>query len=160
MFFSWIKNAFIDMFAKDMRAALLFFLLSCLLGATIFWLVRGTIVFFKRRKRKFVPERQVEFMLPDKENTYVRSRLATVLNTEQQSETEKEEELPLTFAHAKTLLHKLWFAPLSQAERLEMQELENYLEKYGARKRFNAKDVCILNDVFARLLKLSAKHGV
>ena len=115
MFFSWVKDSFVDLFAEDLRAALLFFVLSCLLGVAIFCFAKGAIKFFKSRRRKFIPERQVEFMLPDRENTYVRSRLATVLNTELQNEAEKEEELPLTFAHAKTLLHKLWFAPLSHS---------------------------------------------
>jgi hypothetical protein len=90
----------------------------------------------------------------------VRSRLATVLNTENEGEQECEETLPIIFAHAQSLVHKLWFAPLSQAERLEMQTIEDDLKKYGERTRFNGKDVRKMNDLFARLLKLSAKHGV
>ena len=123
--FLWLKNTFIDVFERDFYAALLFFCLSFLLGFAIFWCVKHVILFVKNRRRKFLSERQVEFTLPDRENTYVRSRLATVLNTQFQSDAEIEEELPLTFAHAQTLLHKLWFAPLSQAERLEMEQLEN-----------------------------------
>ena len=160
MFFSWIQNAFIDIFAKDLYAALLFFALSCVVGAVLFLALKTTVKILKKRRHKFIPEREVEFMLPDRENTYVRSRLATVLNTDLQKETEREEELPLAFAHAQSLLHKLWFVPLSQAERLEMQDLEDKLTKYSVRTRFNAKDVNTLNDVFSRLLKLSAKHGV
>ena len=160
MIFSWFKNVFVGVFQKDVRAGLLFFLFSYLMGTLAFGLVKRIVRLLKKRRHDFSWERQVEFALPDRENTYVRSRLATVLNTESVEAQECEETLPITFTHAQSLLHSLWFAPLSQAERLEMQTLESDLKKYGERTRFNSKDVRKLNDLFARLLKLSAKHGV
>ena len=160
MFFSWLKNAFVGAFQKDVRAGLLFFFISYLSGTIVFALVKCVVRLLKKRRHNFEWERQVEFALPDRENTYVRSRLATVLNTESTEEQEREETLPITFTHAQSLLRSLWFAPLSQAERLEMQTLEDDLKKYGERTHFSSKDVRKLNDLFARLLKLSAKHGV
>ena len=160
MFFGWLQKVFIDVFERDLQSALLFFGISGFVCLAVVCLAILLVRFLKKRKRRFVLDRNVEFTLPDRENTYVRARLATVLNPNATNEEEKEEELPITFAHAKTLLNKIWFAPLSQAERLEMQSLENSLKKYAERTRFNAKDVRNVNDVFLRLLKLSAKYNV
>jgi hypothetical protein len=160
MFFRWLQNVFFDVFQRDVKSALLFFGISGLLCLSVVGLLVVFVRLLKKRKRCFALDRNVEFTLPDRENTYVRARLATVLNPNMANEEEKEEELPITFAHAKTLLNKIWFAPLSQAERLEMQSLENSLKKYENRTSFNAKEVRNVNDVFLRLLKLSAKYNV
>ena len=159
MFFRWLQNVFFDVFQRDVKSALLFFGVSGMMCISVVALVVLLVLSIKRKKRRFSLERNIEFTLPDRENTYVRARLATVLNPNMANE-EKEEELPITFEHAKALLNKIWFAPLSQAERLEMQSLENSLKKYAEQTRFNAKEVRNVNDVFLRLLKLSAKYNV
>lgn len=155
----WLEKSFVDVFQRDAQTALLFFLFSwgaCLLTVLLVTLV--VVVVRKNRKNRETP-RQIQFTLPDRENTYIRARLATVLNPE--AEVEQEDAcVEVNFSHARLLLHKVWFAPLSPAERLEMDGLEKTLEKYTNVTRFKEKDVRAINDAFARLLKLSAKYGV
>ena len=124
--------------------------------ALIVWLVR----IFKKRKKSKYPRREVQFTLPDRENSYIRTRLLTTLNTERETNARLEVELPLAFTHAQKLLSRVEGAPLSTAERLELRDLSAVLEGYFMKTRFSALDVHALNTAFLKLLKLSAKYAV
>lgn len=109
----------------------------------------------RRRQRQEI-ERKVEYALPEKENTFVRERLQTAL----QPIEEKGDGQPPHFLHAQKLLWKVRCAPLSVAERLEIEELSQQLKTYLEKEMLSAEEVRKVNDIFSRLLKLSAKYAV
>lgn len=118
--------------------------------------VRVRILARKRRRAKI--ERELQYALPIRDNSYVRERLNTALQVLENGEEGTKEALE--FSHAQRLLLKVKAAPLSTAERLETDELAKLLSLYLKKERFAAEDIRIVNDAFARLLKLSAKYAV
>ncbi len=141
---------------KEEYFILIVFLVSGLVWLPIFSLLRKA---FSSRKKERV-ERQIEFTLPDRENTYLRSRLATTLNPDFVGLERKEESLSIGFAQALKMLSKILQSPLSPAERIEAERMQEVLENYKDRQTFSTKDVREINDAFARLLKLSGKYAV
>ena len=111
----------------------------------------------KKGKRK---EREIKFTLPDRENTFVRSRLSTALNSEFCKAQENEEKLAIDFSQALNMLDKILIAPLSTAEKIEAGQMQAELCAFEKKGLFSAKEVSAINDKFSRLLKLSAKYGV
>ena len=99
-------------------------------------------------------------MLPDRENTFVRSRLSTVLNYEFCRAQEQEEKLAIEFTQALEILNKISVAPLSTAEKIEVGQMQSDLRVLQAKETFSGKEVSSINEKFARLLKLSAKYSV
>lgn len=132
------------------------FLCSGVVWCPLFWLLRKA--FFRRKKEEIA--RGVEFTLPDRENTYLRSRLATALNPDFVAQEKEEENLSIGFSQALKTLAKLMQTPLSPAERIETEAMKIKLENYQNRQTFSTKDVREINDAFARLLKLSGKYAV
>ena len=114
----------------------------------------------RRRKRRKSANREVEFTLPDRENTFVRSRLSTVLNREFCEAERQEEKLAIEFSQALKLLDKISIAPLSAAEKIEVGQMQSDLRAFEEKQTFSVKEVSSINEKFARLLKLSAKYGV
>lgn len=132
-----------------------------LLCSGLFWL----LIFYLftrlfRQKKKTEKPRDVAFMLPDRENTFVRSRLLTALNPEFCLTEEKEERLAVEFTQALKLLEKIWIAPLSPAEKIETGQLRNELQAFEKKQTFSVEEVRAINEKFARVLKLSAKYAV
>ena len=115
---------------------------------------------FRRKKKRENKKREVEFTLPDRENTFVRSRLSTVLNREFCESERKEEKLAVEFSQALKMLDKISVAPLSTAEKIEVGQMQGDLRILQGKETFSAKEVSLINEKFARLLKLSAKYGV
>ena len=156
----WLENAYGRLFSNSWREMLAFFLLSGLVYA-LFWGIGIKLVKrLREKKRREMPQREIEFTLPDRENAYVRARLSTVLNGELNASEEREEELSVGFAYAQKLLAKICLAPLSPAERLEVGDLQIALENYVQKSGFNSAEMQRLNELFSRLLKLSAKYAV
>lgn len=112
----------------------------------------------RKEKRKEI-ERKLQYTLPDRDNSYLRERLSTVLRAEENSEGEARFEA-VRFLHARELLAKVKEAPLTRAERLETDEISNLIGLYLQKPRFSFEDVRVVNDTFSRLLKLSAKYSV
>ena len=152
----WLKNVFLKGVNGDISGAIFILGLSFLLGMGMALLAVCFVIRVRKKKEEIAP-RRIEFTLPDRENAYVRARLATVLQPEGD---EQETGIKIDFSHARMLLHRIWFASLSPAERLEMDGLEDTLDKYANVTQFKEQDVRVINDAFARLLKLSAKHDV
>lgn len=111
-----------------------------------------------RKRRRAAIERKLQYTLPVQGNSYVRERLNTALRVSENAE--EGEKALLEFSHAQKLLLKVKAAPLSTAERLETDELAELISLYLKKERFGAEDIRIVNDAFARLLKLSAKYTV
>ena len=107
------------------------------------------------RRRKEI-SRRLQYTLPQRENTYIRTRLNTALQVVGESEV----SLAVQLGYTHELLNRLWSAPLSVAERLQTEEIGKLLNLYKGKERWTAREVNGLNDVCATLLKLSAKYAV
>lgn len=113
----------------------------------------------EKRERRASEERRAQFVLPDRDNTFVQSRLHTALqpNAEESADEAREET---RVEHARKLLVRLKNAPLSVAERLQAEDMERTLRLCLAKERWSATDVRLMSDTFAAVLKLAAKYAV
>lgn len=111
----------------------------------------------KRRELRELSVKKTEYALPDKENTLVRERLNTVLKTVTE---EESAETYFRFVHAQKLLAKVREKPLTNAERLETEEMDALFHAFSKKEKWNFEDIRIVNEAFARVLKLSAKYAV
>ena len=120
----------------------------------------------RRRKRRAEILRKVQYTLPEKENTYIRERLNTTLQVNmpaskaENSPQEVGNKESFQTAYAKKLLMKIQEAPLTKAERLEMQEVSRLFSAYLRKSRWTVEDVRLINDMFSYLLKISAKYAL
>lgn len=113
----------------------------------------------ERKKRRAELARRLQYTLPQRENTYIRTRLNTALQTSGEGE-ERELQLAVQLRYTQILLGKLRSAPLSVAERLQAEEMGKLLNLYKGKENWTVREVNGLNDVCAALLKLSAKYAV
>ncbi len=114
----------------------------------------------KREKQRAIEmqNKRLEYVLPDRDNSFVRARLNTVLHVG-----EREEGLPqgeFRFAHARRLLTKIKDKPLSMPERLQVQDMEKLFCAYLQKDTLRAEEVQLLSDTFAALIKLAARHAL
>ena len=135
----------------------LYLLLFCVLT------LKRTIIERKRRRAEIA--RRLCYTLPDRENSYVRARLNTALKT---PEMELNEDLGGSFdnkgemklEHTRMLLSKVKEAPLSQAERLQVDEIGKTFSLYFHKEKWTPLDLRAMNELCGMLLKLSAKYAV
>ncbi|MBO4940373.1 MAG: hypothetical protein J6D30_05085 [Clostridia bacterium] len=114
----------------------------------------------KRRERAEIL-RKLEFTLPDRENNYVRARLNTTLQCTDRGEKKAGETTPvLRLEYVKKLLTSVRNAPLTMTERLEAEDMTKLFNVYLSKSKWTSEDVRAVNDLFSRLLKLSAKYAV
>lgn len=120
----------------------------------------------RRRKRRAEILRKVQYTLPEKDNTYIRERLNTALHTNvpagktENASQEIGSKENLQTSYARKLLEKLQEAPLTKAERLEMQEVSRLFSAYLRKSCWTVEDVRLINDMFSYLLKISAKYAL
>ncbi len=117
----------------------------------------------KKRLQKEAANRRAQFVLPDRDNTFVRARLHTALQEPtdikvQECDGEKREEF--RFAYARKLLTKLKNAPLSATERLQAEDMEKTLGLCLQKERLRPEEIRLMSDTFAAVLKLAAKYAV
>ncbi len=141
------------------NAVLYFAVLLCLIGiAYVVTLavisIRAYLLVRKAEREKIA--RATCYTLPARENAFVRERLNTVLR----EESDEGEPLTLSFAYVRRMLSGLKNVSLPLPETLEVEELNKLFALYIKKETFTITDVNVLNEAFARLLKLSAKHGV
>lgn len=153
----------------DARASLvglsLFLVLVGVAHAVLFaviW-VRQRIIERKRSRAEIA--RRLCYTLPDRENSYIRTRLNTTLRVEESdvnADMGGSEELKrsIKLAYARQLLSKVKEAELTRAERLQVEETERAFSLYLTKERWNTEDLRAVNDLCASLLKLSAKYAV
>ncbi|MBQ7368549.1 MAG: hypothetical protein IJW60_02425 [Clostridia bacterium] len=113
-----------------------------------------------KRKKKTPPARELQFTLPDRENTFVRTRLSTVLNTDFTAMGEQKERLAVDFTQALQILEKIKTSPLSPAEQIEVARMQSELRRFSEKELFSAFEATNINDSFSKLLKLSAKYKI
>ncbi len=139
-------------------SAFVYVLLTCAL------IIRAT--YLRRKKRRDAMLRKVQYALPEKENTYIRARLHTVLKgdglLDKNGNVLREKGVQENFRaeYVKKLLMKLQKAPLTKAERLELHEVSLLFSAYLKKSDWTAQDIRALNDIFSYLLKLSAKYTI
>lgn len=151
-----------DINGIDFQEIIPFFALLCMVvGITYFtyFISRKCL----QRKRRLRTEREslareMQYALPQKDNTFIRSRLNAVSGEEKI--VADGDELPLRYTYAKNLLEKLRLQNLSATERLETDELASVFAVYMKKERYTTEDVRLISEAFSRILKLSAKYGV
>ena len=137
-------------------------------GGSLYLCLLGVLC-IKRKKmerRRFRAEegRRLQYTLPERENEFIRIRLNTVLK-----EPKKELnaylgggnlENPIQLRHAFELLNKVKSASLTTAERLQLDEMDKVFSMYVRKENWTSEDLRAVNELFALLLKLSAKYAV
>ena len=113
----------------------------------------------KRRERAEIL-RKLEYTLPDRENSYVRARLHTTLQCADRGEQRATIPPILRWEYVKKLLTSLRNAPLTMTERLEAEDMTKLFNAYLSKNKWTPEDVRVINELFSRLLKLSAKYAV
>ncbi len=115
--------------------------------------------FRERKALSLKLRRSLQYTLPDNENSYVRARLNTALKPQEEEGLEKE-EVGVRLGYVKKLLSGVKEAALSPVERLDVEEMASAVVLYMQKQRWSGSDVKAINEIFARLLKLSAKYEV
>lgn len=114
----------------------------------------------KKRARKEERYRQLQYTLPDRENTYIRARLNGALHCEREEGKVEKSAWKTEFSYARDLLAGLRAAELSATDRLQTEDLSRLLALYGKKEKLDSEDLPLVNDCFAALLKLAAKYAV
>lgn len=138
---------------------------TALLVAHLLFHVREKSMRKKEKKRRMQAElkRREQFVLPDKDNSFIRARLHTALqdaNTSLLQESNGVKQESFRFDYVRKLLTRLKNAPLSTAERLQTEDLEKTLGYCLQKERLHTDDVRLVNDTFSAVLKLAAKYAV
>ena len=128
-------------------------------SVAIFFLWRSQKKMQRKKEREKIA-RQIQYTLPDKDNTYVRARLNTALQVEQEECEEGEKAPVVKMEYVRKLLIALKNAPLTKTERLETEEMTKLFSAFMCKEKWNAEDVCAISQLFSRVLKLSAKYAV
>jgi hypothetical protein len=117
-----------------------------------------------RRRLRAEAERRIQYTLPERDNTFVRARLHTALRSDNAFNAytggENTQKRSVRLAYAKTLLSKAKEAPLTVAERLQIEEMEKILALYYDKKEWTAEELRSVNELCSSLLKISAKYAV
>ncbi len=157
---TWL-NEFLQIIGAE--KATLFVSCVCLL----LLLLRETVTFLRwlfslkararaKKRARIQAARRLEYTLPDEHNEYVRERLQTTLSTKERKETGAFVQV----RYARRMLTLLKSSALSPVERLDVEEMEKALALYDEDKRWNGEAMKVVNEIFARLLKLSAKYEI
>ena len=160
---------FIAFWEPDARASLaglsLFLVLVGVSHAVLFSVIWARQRITERKRSRGEIARRLCYTLPDRENSYIRTRLNTTLRVEENdvnADMGGSEELKrsIKLAYARQLLSKVKEAELTRAERLQVEETERAFSLYLTKERWNTEDLRAVNDLCASLLKLSAKYAV
>ena len=132
--------------------------------ALLFFVLTVKRKILERRLYRAEIKRRVQFTLPDKENGYLRDRLRTALHTAEIGGLDEEafgankKNVGIRLSYARKMLAKVKEAPLSPAERLDVEEMARLIFLYEKREKWSSSELKTVNEIFSRLLKLSAKY--
>ncbi len=117
-----------------------------------------------REKKKGREElgRRLQYALPDRENAYVRARLQSSLQEEPSApDIERDKgSVGVRLGYTKKMLARVREATLSPVERLDVEEMAELVATYARMDRWSNGDIKAINEICARLLKLSAKYEI
>ncbi len=133
-------------------------LLGKLIGTTLafFRWVKGKVA--EGRARKKQAKRSLEYTLPRAGNTYVRARLNTTL--QEQEEMPAIEGIEMKLSYAEKMLAKVKEAGLSPVERLDVEEFAGALSACRGKSKWTEGDLRSINRLLCKLIKLSAKYEI
>ena len=116
----------------------------------------------KRRELRAEQGRKLLFTLPDKENTFLRDRLNSVLKPPNLEEDRLNPQLHdgVQFLHVEGMLEKAFALPLSLGDRFTLEETAKLLKCLSLREDWSEKDLKIMNDCCLNALKIMAKYAV
>lgn len=146
----------------SIRAGLVCLALIALLGGGIYCILIFAIAVFtaiqarKRKKREVF--RRLEYTLPERSNTFVRTRLNTALQAAEEGR--EGQKPPIKLCYVRRLLTELKNAPLTMAERLQTEELNAALAAYLQKSEWSTNDIRAVNEMCSAVLKLSAKYNI
>ena len=140
--------------------------LEAIFGGSVYFLLQLALAIKKRAVRRARKKRaqenglrQIEYTLPQRDNSFIRARLHTALRPDITNEA-VDFAPDFRLEHARKLLYQMKNAPLSPAERLQLEDTEKLFYVYWKKERWTAEDVRLVNEIFSYLLKLSAKYAV
>lgn len=129
-------------------------------GIALVWLISWLRKKAKARRKKRY--RKIEYTLPERNNSYIRDRLQTALQMSNRIDegVYSREEIGLRFGYAQNLVKGLQGEPLTVVERAEVNEMLKILSVCFEKEEWSRAELITLNDIFMRLLKLSAKYEI
>lgn len=140
-----------------------FLLVYCLILSSV-------VLFLCLKKRKEVrqkkwktAQREFEFALPDKDNSFVRERLTGPLKADGENKEQGVvllKDMDLKLDYTRKTLAKLKALSLTPADRLEVNRISKTVTFFALKNALSPTETRSLNDCFSRLLKLSAKYAV
>lgn len=140
-----------------------FLLVYCLILSSV-------VLFLCLKKRKEVrqkkwktAQREFEFALPDKDNSFVRERLTGALKADSENKEQGVvllKDMDLKLDYTRKTLAKLKALSLTPADRLEVNRISKTVTFFALKNALSPTETRSLNDCFSRLLKLSAKYAV
>ena len=118
-----------------------------------------------RKARRSAYKHQLQFVLPDKDNAYLRDRLHTALRVVEsgkdgQQLSADKESVDVRLRYARRMVAQLKGVSLSTIERLDMEEMATTLTFMERKGRWSTSEIKMINEIFSCLLKLSAKYEV
>ena len=118
----------------------------------------------KRIQKKRVQNAETRkklFTLPDRDNTFIRARLSTVLSPLATASSVHACGIePLDFTAALELLQRVEKANLTPAERVGIQRIALEMEAYAKDKEWTTQTALAVNKTFLVILKLCGKYSV
>lgn len=114
----------------------------------------------ERREKREERKRRLQFILPDRENGYLRDRLHVALNTEKEDVYSERWKIGARLGYARKMLAKIKEAPLSPLERIDVEEMARLVALYERKGKWSSSDVKAVGEILSRLLKLSAKYDI
>ena len=122
-----------------------------------------TILYQKRKRRRYaLAERELQFTLPDRENSYVRERLQGPLKTEEERNRAEVavtmKEMDVRLEYVRRTIAKLKALPLTPADRLAVNRISKTVTFYALKNALAPDETRRLNDCFSNLLKMQAKY--
>jgi hypothetical protein len=135
---------------------------ACLIFCCV--LVGVLTAFYKKRKHSRFEraERELQFTLPDRENSYVRERLQGPLKSEEERKRAEVavtmKEMDVRLEYVRRTISKLKALPLTPADRLAVNRISKTVTFYALKNALAPDETRRLNDCFASLLKMQAKY--
>ena len=110
-------------------------------------------------------KRRVQFVLPDRENAYLRDRLRTALGVVESRGEGKQfaadkKSVGVRLRYARRMVAHLKGEALSPIERLDVEEMARTLIVMEQKGKWSLAEMKMINELFSCLLKLSAKYEI